>query len=90
MQKKSDLIPIHVECHAGYKADEYPRCFYWDAMRFAIKEIIDRWYEGGRSPDFPEADYFKVRTTDKKVYVLKHLIKKDAWYLWIRGENLSL
>ncbi len=90
MQKKSDLIPIHVECHAGYKADEYPRCFYWDAMRFAIKEIIDRWYEGGRSPDFPEADYFKVRTTDKKVYVLKHLIKKDAWYLWIRGESLSL
>ena len=42
----TDSIPIEVECHSGYKADEYPKCFYLDDEKFEIKEISDRWYQG--------------------------------------------
>ena len=39
------LIPIKVECHSGFEADEYPKCFYWNNNRFEILEIIDPWYK---------------------------------------------
>ncbi len=85
-----DLIEIKVVCHSGYKADEYPVSFYWDNIRFEIEEIEDRWYQGEQKPEFSAAVYFKVRTTKKKIYILKHEIQRDKWYLWIRGESINL
>jgi len=46
-----DLIPIKVECYSGYKADETPRCFYWNNNVFEIKKILDRWYQGNLDPE---------------------------------------
>jgi hypothetical protein len=84
-----DLIEIRVECYSGYKADEYPVRFYWDDMKFEIKEILDQWYH--RDPGgYSGADYFKVSIPDDKVFILKHELEEDKWYLWIRGESLSL
>ena len=85
-----DLIAIKVECKAGYKADEYPVRFYWDNMSFEIEEIVDRWYQGEQNPAFPAANYFKVRTSDEKTYILKHETKTDKWYLLVRGETIIL
>ncbi|HZK95998.1 MAG TPA: hypothetical protein VFC67_17495 [Prolixibacteraceae bacterium] len=31
-----NLIPIKVECHSGYKADEYPVCFYLENVKCEI------------------------------------------------------
>jgi hypothetical protein len=76
-----NLIPIQVECHSGYKADEYPICFYLENIKFEIKEIADRWYQAVATSDGPVADYFKVRTESKKIYILKHELKSDQWYL---------
>jgi len=36
-----ELIPIEVECYSGYKADEYPKCFYRDGTRFEIQQLTD-------------------------------------------------
>lgn len=85
-----DLFLVKVECYSGYKADEYPVRFYLDDIRFDIEEVVDRWYQGERDADFTAADYFKVRTTDHKIYILKHETKNDNWYLWIRGERINL
>ena len=85
-----DLFLVKVESYSGYKADEYPQRFYLDDMRFDIEEVLDRWYQQDLNPEFPEADYFKVLTTDKKCYILKHETKKDQWFLWIRGERINL
>ncbi len=74
------LIKIRVECHSGYKADEYPKCFYWDDQRFDILEITDRWYHRGLSAEWPAADYFKVLTADNMQCILKHELEKDEWY----------
>ena len=76
-----DLIPVKVESHSGYKADEYPKYFYWNNTKYEIKEILDRWFQGDRNPDWPVADYFKVSTTDGGNYIIKHEIARDEWYL---------
>jgi hypothetical protein len=76
-----ELIPVKVEFHAGYKADEYPRCFYLDKYRIDIVEVIDRWYQGNSNPDFPEANYFKVVTPDRKQFILKYVQESDNWVL---------
>lgn len=75
------LIPIIVECHSGYKADEYPICFYWANIRFEIKEIADRWLQAQITPDGPVANYFKVRDTNNTEYIIKHELKNDLWFL---------
>lgn len=75
------LIPIKVECHSGHKADEYPVCFYWGNLKFEIKEISDRWFQAKAAPDSPVADYFKVRTESKSIYIIKHELKTDQWFL---------
>lgn len=85
-----DLFLVKVETHAGYKADEYPHRFYLNGIRFDIEEIIDRWYQGDVDPEIPPANYFKVLTSDKKIYILKHVMPNDEWYLWIRGERINL
>jgi len=75
------LIPIKVECHAGYKADEYPECFYLDNNEFSITEITDRWYQGDANPEYPVSNYFKVRTDSGDEYIIKHDLENDRWYL---------
>ena len=76
-----NLIPILVECHSGYKADEYPVCFYWENMKFEIKEICDRWYQSQPSPEWAIADYFKVITVGNRNFIIKHELKDDQWFL---------
>jgi hypothetical protein len=75
------LISINVECHSGYRADEYPTCFYRDGEKFEITEIIDRWYQADRDPECPVSNYFRVKTTSGGPYIIKHDLDHDEWYL---------
>ncbi len=92
-----DLFPVKVECYSGYKANEYPRRFYFDNIRVDVEEVLDRWYQVSASssnkdtdPVHPAANYFKVRTADSKIYILKHETETDQWFLWIKGESVNL
>ncbi len=75
------LIPIQVECYAGAKADETPRRFSWEGRILEVSEVIDRWYQLESKPEWPRADYFKVRATDERQYLLKHDLESDEWFL---------
>jgi hypothetical protein len=76
-----DLVAIKVECYSGYKADEYPRCFYLWENKFDIRDITDRWYQGNLNPALTACDYFKVETTSGKQYIIKHDLEKDLWFM---------
>ena len=76
-----NLIPIKVESWSGYKADEYPKCFYLDNIRYEIIEITDRWYQGYSAPQTQASDYFKVKTEGGNQYLLKHDLEMDGWFL---------
>jgi hypothetical protein len=62
--------------------DEYghlfPRAFIWNGSRREVTDILDRWYEGG-SPGRPAVRYFKVRTGDGSVFILRHAAIFGAW-----------
>jgi hypothetical protein len=82
-----NFIPVKVECHSGYKADEYPICFYWKNAKFEIREISDRWYQADPTPGWPESDYFKICTVGNSKFILKHELKRDQWFLVSPGED---
>ncbi|MBW2645178.1 MAG: low molecular weight protein arginine phosphatase [Deltaproteobacteria bacterium] len=70
---------IQVSCYGGYKADEYPKSFVREGRAFIVNEIIDRWYEGGIESTSDIIDYFKVRTDDGNVYIIRHNRLFDGW-----------
>lgn len=40
---------IEVECYAGYKGEERPLRFRCGGDSFEVEEILERWYEPGKS-----------------------------------------
>jgi hypothetical protein len=75
------LVQIQVECYAGAKADETPRRFIWEEKPIEVGEVLDRWYQVESQPEWPRADYFKVRGMDQTEYLLKHDLESDEWFL---------
>ena len=75
------LAPIHVEAYAGAKADETPRRFVLEDRPIEVAEVLDRWFQVESKPEWPRADYFKVRGSDQCEYLLKHDLELDEWYL---------
>jgi len=75
------LTPVKVESYSGYKADEYPKYFYWNSTRYEIQEITDRWYQSEPNPEWSVSDYFRIVAMDGTQYLLKHDLEKDEWFL---------
>lgn len=65
---------VRVEAYSGYKADERPLRFQLGERWIIIDEIVDRWYD-------PDAVYFKVRTEDGDIYILRHSEASELWTL---------
>jgi hypothetical protein len=72
---------IGVECHAGYKADETPRRFRFERNWIEVEEVVDRWQQVERLPEWPRADYFKLQASDGRLYLLKHDLDANQWFL---------
>jgi hypothetical protein len=56
------------------KANERPLRFWLDADMYEISTIEDRWHD-------PTAEYFKVRTVDGKLFLLRYDEREDEWTL---------
>jgi hypothetical protein len=67
-------VLVHVETYSGYKANERPLRFHLDEDIYEIAAVEDRWQD-------PHAEYFKVRTTDGKRYLLRYDEQADEWTL---------
>lgn len=73
---------IHVECYAGYRGEEEPRRFVFREKSLEIREILDRWLDPGHR-------YFKVKTEDSGIYILRHAVHSGLWELtiYLEGEK---
>src|SRR5207249_6011908 len=67
-------LPIHVDEYSGHTANQRPRSFTLDEELYEIAAVLDQWYE-------PSATYFKVKTTEGKVYLLRYDGQADEWTL---------
>ena len=66
------MSEMHVECYAGYRADQRPIRFTLRGHVFEITEVEDQWYS-------PGAIYFRVHTQDGDYFVLRHDEGQDVW-----------
>jgi hypothetical protein len=67
-------MKVEVECYSGHRADERPVRFRLGERWITVAEVVDRWYD-------PEATYFKIRSDDGDVYILRHNERGDEWGL---------
>ena len=70
-------MQIRVECYSGWKADEQPIRFRAGEELQSVEEVMDQWYG-------PDSGFFKVRTDDGSVCVLRHTMASDEWTLEAR------
>jgi hypothetical protein len=75
------LIPIKVEFCSSKNGDETLRSFLWQGHSVEVGEVLDRWYQVESKPEWPRANYFKVRGADSHEYLLKHDLESGEWYL---------
>lgn len=74
-----DFEQVNVECYSGYRANERPTSFNYRGRRWEVADIIDRWYEGGHAASRPAVNYYRVRTSGGRVFLLRYLSLFDAW-----------
>ena len=67
-------LGVWVECYAGYRGEETPRCLYLGPRRIRVEEVLDRWLA-------PEHRYFKLRGDDGGVYIVRYDSAADHWEL---------
>lgn len=80
MSKKPVIFEIiNVECYNGYKASERPLAFTYRNRKWQVEEILDRWFESGVVAGHANLDYFKVRTVDGAVFLLRHNQRYKTW-----------
>jgi hypothetical protein len=70
----TEPLEIRVECYAGHRGEQEPRCFWLGEHPVVAAEILDRWLA-------PEHRYFKVRGDDGDTYILRHESHADCWEL---------
>jgi hypothetical protein len=58
-------MSLRVQCYAGREADEKPLRFQLNEHEYLVEEVLDQWYG-------PEHQFFKVRTDDGNLYILRH------------------
>jgi hypothetical protein len=68
------IIPLTVECYAGYMGEETPRRFSLDGREVEVAALLDRWLA-------PDHRYFKLRGDDGAIYILRHDATGGAWEL---------
>jgi hypothetical protein len=58
-------LRVRVECYAGYRDEETPRCLYLGPRCIRVEAVLDRWLA-------PEHRYFKLRGDDGGVYIVRY------------------
>ena len=74
MTEKNTILPIRVECYAGYRGEESPKRFYIRQRQVDVIEILDRWLA-------PDHRYFKVKGDDRATYIIRHDAIAGTWEL---------
>jgi len=65
-------MDVHVECHAGYRADEAPRRLRFGDRGVEVVAVLERWQT-------PQARGFRVRGDDGAHYVLVQDDRSGRW-----------
>ena len=71
---QESLFQVRVECYSGYRGEETPRRLFIEGKCIEVAEVVDRWLA-------PDHRYFKLRSPEGDLYILRHEIRSDQWKL---------
>jgi hypothetical protein len=74
-----EWLEVQVECYEGYKSRERPQRLTTKDAVIEIIEVVDRWYEGGVRAGSVVLNYFEVKGSDGKIYLLRYNALFDRW-----------
>ena len=77
------LERITVKTRDHYRGAQEPIAFQWGNNRYAVEEIVDRWYEGFMDSTRMPLRYFRVKTTDGRLFTLRYHEFFTAWSLLV-------
>jgi hypothetical protein len=78
-----ELERVNVTTRDAYKPAQEPVSFEWKGKRHRIVEILDQWYEGHMDSTRLPLRYFKVKTYEGLVFILRHHEFFGAWSLLV-------
>jgi len=81
MKKEWVYEEIEVESYAGYQGEESPRAFSHFGQKHVVSEILDRWYEESRKTPADRYNYFKVRSTNGQIFLIRYSPGFQTWAL---------
>ena len=69
-------MKLRVQCYSGWKDEERPVRFQLGERDYMVEEVLDQWYG-------PDDVFFKVRTDDGNLYILRRRTSKaeEEWSL---------
>ncbi len=67
-------MEIRVECYAGHRGEETPRCLHFDSRTVEVTRVLDAWHG-------PDHRYFKLSGADGATYLLRHDERMEEWAL---------
>jgi hypothetical protein len=67
-------MDVRVECYADETGEETPRRLMFDDRAVDVAEALDRWLAPGHR-------YFKLRSADGAVYILRQDLPSRRWEL---------
>lgn len=67
-------MEVRVECYADETGEETPRRLLFNDHMLEVAEAMDRWLASGHR-------YFKVRTANGAIYILRHDVPSQHWEL---------
>lgn len=65
-------LAVSVECYAGHRGEQEPRCIRFDGRTVRVIEVLDCWLA-------PDHRYFKIAGDDGATYILRHDPIAEAW-----------
>lgn len=80
---------IGVSCRDDYKGAQEPRSFAWRGECFEIRQVLDRWYEGGLDSRRMPMRYYRVEVSGGKRYILRYHEMFDAWSIGAAREEAT-
>ncbi len=77
-----NALIIKVECYAGYRGEETPRCIWMGERKIEVKKVLDQWLA-------PDHRYFKILGDDSAIYIIRHDTEKWIWELTFYTQIIS-
>jgi hypothetical protein len=68
------VLSISVDCYAGHRGEQTPRRFRHGERVVEVAEVVDAWLA-------PDHRYFKVRSREGDVYILRNDASSGDWEL---------